>query len=153
MFTRDKAVRGAQGIVVIKEAADELPETACLLWALFGCEFCCRLCLCPALLMRIVVFLDLIIVTISTMAAIPYGAFAACRAMKREPESDLKVSRSIPAYEPKINRKVLEYTPVKYNGKMMNSIWGLYNRYSPHNIKKSCDANLQFNYNKDLRQR
>lgn len=139
---------------MIKEAADELPETACLLWALFACETRRRL-VCVhsnALLICLVVFLDLIIVTISTMAAIPYGAFAACRAMKREPESDLKVSRSIPAYEPKINRKVLEYTPVKYNGKMMNSIWGLYNRYSPHNIKKSCDASLQFDY-KDQRQR
>lgn len=57
------------------------------------------------------------------MAAIPYGAFAACRAMKSDPEkANLKICRSnSAAYEPKIpNRKVLEYTPVKYNGKMMN---------------------------------
>lgn len=54
------------------------------------------------------------------MAAIPYGAFSACKAMKRaEPETDLKVSRN-ESYEPKMNRRVLEYTPVKYNGKMMN---------------------------------
>jgi len=25
--------------------------------------------------------------------------------------------------------------PAKYNGKLMNSIWGMYNRYSVHNIK------------------
>lgn len=88
------------------------------------------------------------------MAAIPYGAFAACKAMKKDPESDLKVSRNIVTYEPKIpNRKVLEYTPVKYNGKMMNSIWGLYNRYSPHNIKKSCDADFQFSVSKNHQQR
>lgn len=81
------------------------------------------------------------------MASIPYGAFAACKAMKKDPETDLKVSRNIAAYEPKIpNRKVLEYTPVKYNGKMMNSIWNDYNRFSPHNIKKSCDANIEFFY-------
>lgn len=55
------------------------------------------------------------------MAAIPYGTIAACRAMK-EWESDMKVART-PKYEPKFcseNRKVMEYTPVKYNGKLMN---------------------------------
>lgn len=88
------------------------------------------------------------------MAAIPYGAFAACKAMRKDMDTDLKVSRSIAAYEPKIpNRKVLEYTPVQYNSKMMNSIWGFYNRYSPHNIKKSCDADLHFNYGKGQQQR
>lgn len=30
-----------------------------------------------------------------------------------------------------------EYSPNKYNDKLMNSIWGLYNRYSPHNVKKN----------------
>lgn len=30
----------------------------------------------------------------------------------------------------------LPLTPVKYNGKMMNSIWGEYNKKSPHNFKK-----------------
>lgn len=88
------------------------------------------------------------------MAAIPYGAFASCKAMRKDMDTDLKVSRSIAAYEPKIpNRKVLEYTPVQYNSKMMNSIWGFYNRYSPHNIKKSCDADLHFNYGKGQQQR
>lgn len=30
--------------------------------------------------------------------------------------------------------------PLKYNSKLMNSIWGLYNRYSVHNFKKNTDA-------------
>lgn len=30
-------------------------------------------------------------------------------------------------------------TPMKYNSKMMNSIWGMYNRYSVHNFKKNID--------------
>lgn len=30
-----------------------------------------------------------------------------------------------------------ELTPLKYNSKLMNSIWGLYNRYSVHNFKKN----------------
>lgn len=89
------------------------------------------------------------------MAAIPYGAMAACKAMKKTPEMDLKVSTTTPAsgFELKFgnNRKVLE-NPVKYNGKMMNSIWGLYNRLSPHNIKKSCDAKMSFNYGQDQQQ-
>ncbi|CAL1676782.1 unnamed protein product [Lasius platythorax] len=33
-----------------------------------------------------------------------------------------------------------ELTPLKYNSKLMNSIWGLYNRYSVHNFKKNADA-------------
>lgn len=35
----------------------------------------------------------------------------------------------------------MELSPLKYNSKLMNSIWGLYNRYSPHNVKKINDAN------------
>jgi len=30
--------------------------------------------------------------------------------------------------------------PMKYSSKLMNSIWGLYNRYSVHNFKKNTDA-------------
>lgn len=33
-----------------------------------------------------------------------------------------------------------ELTPLKYNSKLMNSIWGQYNRYSVHNFKKNTDA-------------
>lgn len=34
---------------------------------------------------------------------------------------------------------VTDLAPLKYNSKLMNSIWGIYNRYSPHNIKKTND--------------
>lgn len=30
-----------------------------------------------------------------------------------------------------------EHPLLKYNSKLMNSIWGLYNRYSVHNFKKN----------------
>lgn len=58
------------------------------------------------------------------MAAVPYGAFAACKAARRELESDMKVSR-MPKFEDNAknqfsNKKLMEYSPVKYNGKMMN---------------------------------
>lgn len=33
----------------------------------------------------------------------------------------------------------MEPNPMKYNSKMMNSIWGMYNRYSVHNFKKNID--------------
>jgi len=39
---------------------------------------------------------------------------------------------------------VLEQPPVKYNGKLMNSIWGLYNRYSVHNLKKVTEGEEAF---------
>lgn len=36
-----------------------------------------------------------------------------------------------------------ELSPLKYNSKLMNSIWGLYNRYSVHNIKQqNTDGNI-----------
>lgn len=35
----------------------------------------------------------------------------------------------------------MELTPLQYNSKLMNSIWGLYNRYSVHNFKKIIGAN------------
>lgn len=40
-------------------------------------------------------------------------------------------------------------SPLKYNSKLMNSIWGFYNRYSPHNVKKINDA---FVFNVELEQ-
>lgn len=36
--------------------------------------------------------------------------------------------------------EIVQLAPVKYNEKMMNSIWGLYNRNSPHNFKKNNAA-------------
>lgn len=41
----------------------------------------------------------------------------------------------------------MEYSPVKYNEKLMNSIWGFYNRYSPHNIKSNEIVSHDFAYN------
>lgn len=38
----------------------------------------------------------------------------------------------------------LELNPMKYNSKMMNSIWGMYNRYSVHNLKKIMDDDIMF---------
>lgn len=36
--------------------------------------------------------------------------------------------------------QIVQLAPVKYNEKLMNSIWGLYNRNSPHNFKKNNAA-------------
>lgn len=64
------------------------------------------------------------------MSSIPHGvlaarAVAANNAMKADPGmSELAVA------DP----------PLKYNSKLMNSIWGLYNRYSVHNFKKNTDG-------------
>jgi hypothetical protein len=39
----------------------------------------------------------------------------------------------------------MDHPPAKYNSKLMNSIWGLYNRYSVHNFKKiTGDAAASF---------
>jgi len=78
------------------------------------------------------------------MASLPHGAFAAYKMRKHYPQEDMLVShsKSANANEKKDdtknstnNKKLLEYSPLKYNEKLMNSIWGFYNRYSPHNIK------------------
>jgi len=101
------------------------------------------------------------------MAAIPQGAFAACKIREQFNERELIVARLRSAAFDKgsvdngnaSTRKCLisphwvngsfthrffyflfperEYSPNKYNDKLMNSIWGLYNRYSPHNVKKN----------------
>lgn len=33
---------------------------------------------------------------------------------------------------------------MQYSSKLMNSIWGLYNRYSVHNFKKNTDGTKVF---------
>lgn len=35
-------------------------------------------------------------------------------------------------------------SPLQYNSKLMNSVWGMYNRYSVHNLKKNIDADFKF---------
>ncbi|XP_050453278.1 uncharacterized protein LOC126852484 [Cataglyphis hispanica] len=82
------------------------------------------------------------------MAAIPQSAFA----VRKIRNTDRAVSMSVKGERGKNEEKKenifnsrphlegWELTPLKYNSKLMNSIWGLYNRYSVHNFKKNTDA-------------
>ncbi|XP_026726720.1 uncharacterized protein LOC113493096 isoform X1 [Trichoplusia ni] len=74
------------------------------------------------------------------MASIPPSAFSAGRI--RDTQRDMKVSNKTKGNESSkfFNTTFMELSPLKYNSKLMNSIWGLYNRYSPHNVKKINDA-------------
>ncbi|XP_045451373.1 uncharacterized protein LOC123660316 [Melitaea cinxia] len=78
------------------------------------------------------------------MASIPPSAFSAGRI--RETQHNMKVSNLKTGADPPkyFNTKLMELSPLKYNSKLMNSIWGFYNRYSPHNVKKINDA-IPFN--------
>ncbi|KAM0735869.1 hypothetical protein ACS0PU_009830 [Formica fusca] len=83
------------------------------------------------------------------MAAIPQSAFAV---RKVRCNNERAVSMSVKGEKGKNEEKKenifnsrphlegWELTPLKYNSKLMNSIWGLYNRYSVHNFKKNTDA-------------
>ncbi|EDW40106.1 GL21299 [Drosophila persimilis] len=74
------------------------------------------------------------------MATMPQGAFAACKIRQQFNEREMIVSRMRSGTDKTAvdnNTAQREYSPVKYNDKLMNSIWGLYNRYSPHNVKKN----------------
>lgn len=81
------------------------------------------------------------------MAAIPQGAFAACKIHWNEErailmsmmEGEEKTGKEN-MFNPRPPLEGWELTPLKYNSKLMNSIWGLYNRYSVHNFKKNTDA-------------
>ncbi|XP_054740471.1 uncharacterized protein LOC129246009 [Anastrepha obliqua] len=85
------------------------------------------------------------------MAALPQGAFAACK-LRELRDRDLLVARLKSHTERgeakniNTNKKLTEYTPAKYNDKLMNSIWGFYNRYSPHNIKGNEYESTQKDY-------
>ncbi|EDV55225.1 uncharacterized protein LOC6547408 [Drosophila erecta] len=87
--------------------------------------------------------LSFISLSVAEMAAIPQGAFAACKIREQFNERELTIARLRSAAADKgsvDNGNALtqrEYSPNKYNDKLMNSIWGLYNRYSPHNVKKN----------------
>ncbi|XP_001120447.3 uncharacterized protein LOC724558 [Apis mellifera] len=78
------------------------------------------------------------------MASIPQGAFAACK-VRCNRERNATISRmekkEKSCKENTFNMRPplegWELTPLKYNSKLMNSIWGLYNRYSVHNFKKN----------------
>ncbi|XP_047031647.1 uncharacterized protein LOC124638681 [Helicoverpa zea] len=77
---------------------------------------------------------------IKSMASIPPSAFSASRI--RDTQRDMKISNKTKGNESTkfFNTTFMEWSPLKYNSKLMNSIWGLYNRYSPHNVKKINDA-------------
>ncbi|KAH8316296.1 hypothetical protein KR067_004635 [Drosophila pandora] len=77
-----------------------------------------------------------------TMAAIPQGAFAACKLREQYNEREMIVARlrsAASSDKGSLDNSLVQrdYSPNKYNDKLMNSIWGLYNRYSPHNVKKN----------------
>lgn len=81
------------------------------------------------------------------MAIIPQGAFAACKvrrnlernSMITPIEENEKVGKEN-VFSERPPLEGWELTPLKYNSKLMNSIWGLYNRYSVHNFKKNNDS-------------
>ncbi|KAJ3645033.1 hypothetical protein Zmor_022723 [Zophobas morio] len=60
------------------------------------------------------------------MSVVPHGAFASHKV--RQNEEKLKNQRD-----------ACDLTPPKYSSKYMNSVWGMYNRYSVHNFKKNMD--------------
>lgn len=67
---------------------------------------------------------------IDNMSAIPQGVLAV-RAVAANNAKKPEAVRADLAFE---------HPPLKYNSKLMNSIWGLYNRYSVHNFKKNTDG-------------
>ncbi|KAG6443253.1 uncharacterized protein LOC115455859 [Manduca sexta] len=80
---------------------------------------------------------------LNKMASIPPSAFHAGRIRETQHESrDMKLSTTCKSggSGKYFNTNLMELSPLKYNSKLMNSIWGLYNRYSPHNVKKVNDA-------------
>ncbi|XP_076232495.1 uncharacterized protein LOC143177998 [Calliopsis andreniformis] len=80
------------------------------------------------------------------MATIPQGAFAACKVRRNRELAALTMieeKENIGAenvFNARLPMEGREPTPLKYNSKLMNSIWGLYNRYSVHNFKKNTDG-------------
>ncbi|XP_060657129.1 uncharacterized protein LOC132791973 [Drosophila nasuta] len=78
--------------------------------------------------------------------ALPQGAFAACKLREQFQERDMILSRLRAANnaDKADNNTQREYLPVKYNDKLMNSIWGLYNRYSPPQCEEErvCPAQI-----------
>ncbi|KAL2736477.1 uncharacterized protein V1477_012986 [Vespula maculifrons] len=86
------------------------------------------------------------------MAAVPQAAFAASKVRCNEKHDNSLISliegkekaSKENTYNGRFYLEGWELTPLKYNSKLMNSIWGLYNRYSVHNFKKNTDANEGF---------
>lgn len=82
----------------------------------------------------------------SKMACLPQSAFAVHKLRKAQNDKDLAVARLSTDKQdaPRYMNNTLDLTPVKYSDKLMNSIWGLYNRYSPHNFKKNNGSDQQY---------
>lgn len=80
------------------------------------------------------------------MACLPQSAFAVHKMRKHQNEKNLAVARLTTDKQdaPRYTNNTLDLSPVKYSDKLMNSIWGLYNRYSPHNFKKNNGSNEQY---------
>lgn len=75
------------------------------------------------------------------MPSLPQGAFAACKIRAQMDRNQTVAKMSTGEKQPEFrifdNRKLTDWSPLKYNSKLMNAIWGHYNRYSPHNIKSN----------------
>ncbi|KAB0804885.1 hypothetical protein PPYR_01855 [Photinus pyralis] len=80
--------------------------------------------------------LNILFRTRPKMSAIPQAAFMTKKwneNQKRKPKEEIHF------WDGNVEPQLLHY-----NSKMMNSIWGLYNRYSVHNLKGSWDKELSF---------
>lgn len=77
---------------------------------------------------------------VDTMPSVPQAAFAVCKIREQNSKSSKRQGGSGGCSSVFYQQKSMEYTPVKYNEKFMNAIWGHYNRYSPHNIKSNDAA-------------
>lgn len=89
-------------------------------------------------------FRDLVV--LHTMASMPFGmhavqkvranmslsANAATTGNKRQKDNNINYKFN--------NDQYVDPSPSKYCDKMMNSIWGLYNRYSVHNFKSNTSS-------------
>ncbi|XP_077519638.1 uncharacterized protein LOC144129394 [Amblyomma americanum] len=69
------------------------------------------------------------------MASIPYTMHSTMDLHKKLTDEQSKNVGVL--YEPPTS--TVKTTLPKYNPKLMNSIWGLYNRYAPHSFQKNCE--------------
>jgi hypothetical protein len=77
------------------------------------------------------------------MSRLSMSCYAATKHSMVKENKDNKIAR-VQVEKPRANDRPKKYGEVeilldKYNGKLMNSIWGLYNRNSPHNFKSLND--------------
>lgn len=72
------------------------------------------------------------------MSTVPQAAFAV-RKYRENAEKQQRTNNNNNIYADINDGGVLGKSPTKYSSKFMNSIWGMYNRYSVHNLKKIMD--------------